>query len=79
MARIELVIEMDEDIYNHFINNKYSRADVIAAHTAIVTGMRLPKGHGDLIDRSMLPTDYITDDDIADASAIIKAHKESQK
>lgn len=39
MEEIELVIKINEDTYNHFVSNEYSRADVIAMHTAIVNGI----------------------------------------
>ena len=50
MADIELVIRIDEGIYNHFVRNEYSRADVIAMHAALINATPLPKGHGRLKD-----------------------------
>ena len=38
---VELVIKIDEQTYNNFVRNGYSRADVIAMHTAIVNGTPL--------------------------------------
>ena len=57
MAVMELVIDIDESIYRHFMNNEYSRADIIAVHTAIVNGRLLPKGHGRLIDADKMKKD----------------------
>lgn len=47
---MQLLINIDEDTYNNFVNNKYTRTDVIAMHNAIGNGKPLPKGHGNLID-----------------------------
>ena len=32
---MDLKISIDDEIYNHFLNNHYSRADIIAVHTAL--------------------------------------------
>lgn len=79
MTSIDLVIKIDEDIAQGIMegNNDEPRNIVKSFQTtiadAIKKGKPLPKGHGDLIDRSMLPTNYITYDDIANATAIIEA------
>jgi len=44
MAYIELVIKIDEQTYNNFVRNEYSRADVIAIHTALTNGAVFQKG-----------------------------------
>ena len=72
---MHIVIEIPEDIYQYVINTGTYGHYHFNSAKAIKNGIPLPKGHGDLIDRSMLPTDYITDDDIADVSAIIEADK----
>lgn len=54
---LELVIEIDEDTYNHFVRNEYSRIDVIAMHAAITNSTLLPKGHGRLVDADALSKD----------------------
>lgn len=54
---IELLIKIDMDTYNNFVNNNYSRIDVIAMHTALVNGTPLKKGHGRLIDADALKKD----------------------
>lgn len=54
MAYIELVIKIDEQTYNNFVRNEYSRADAIAMHAALTNGAVLQNGHGDLIDRKEL-------------------------
>ena len=43
MSYIELAIKIDEDTYNNFVRNEYSRVDVIAMHTALVNGTPQPK------------------------------------
>ena len=35
----EVVIKIDEGTYNNFVRNEYSRADVIAIHTALINGI----------------------------------------
>jgi len=47
---IELFIKIDENTYNNFIHNEYSRADVIAIHTALMNGTPLSKGHRRILD-----------------------------
>lgn len=32
---MDLKISIDDEVYNHFLNNNYSRADIIAVHTAL--------------------------------------------
>ena len=88
MSDIELVIKMDDQTYNNFVRNEYSRTDVIAMHTALLNGIPLPKGHGDLIDRNELAKcvyeERIGDDDfmiidqadLYNAPTIIEADKE---
>ncbi len=56
---IELFIKIDENTYNNFIHNKYSRADVIAIHTALMNGTPLPKGHRRIVDISKIDEDRI--------------------
>lgn len=43
MSYIELAIKIDEDTYNNFVRNEYSRVDVIAMHTALINGTPQPK------------------------------------
>lgn len=42
----ELIIKIDDQTYNNFICNKYSRDDVIVIHAALVNGVLISKGHG---------------------------------
>ena len=64
---IELVIKIDEDTYNNFVLNEYSRVNVIAMHTALVNGTPLPKGHGRLGDLDALEK-LCTEHDIANSA-----------
>lgn len=32
---MDLKIRINDEVYNHFLNNNYTRADVIAVHTAL--------------------------------------------
>ncbi len=76
MADIELVIKIPEETYEYWKN--YSYEYVIAE--AIAKSIPLPKGHGDLIDRSKLlkepmdtanyPSNYVRI-----AKAVIEADK----
>lgn len=63
MADIEVVIKIDEDIYNRFTHNEarprfeiteeerfQMDADAVRLTRAFCNGTPLPKGHGDLID-----------------------------
>ena len=82
MADIELVIRIDEGIYNHFVRNEYSRADVIAMHAALINGTQLPKGHGDIVDIETLIDMFwdgnsmeITKYDLSVIEPIIEANK----
>jgi len=90
MADIELVIKIDNQTYNNFVNNEYSRNDVIAMHTALVNGTPLPKGHGRIGDLDALreevsywgmndyePSDFI--DAIDQADTIIESDKGENK
>lgn len=56
MADIELVIKIPEELYKKQLESNWTGNCVI--HDAIVNGTPLPKGHGDLIDRSKLILDY---------------------
>lgn len=37
---MDLKISIDNEVYNHFLNNTYSRADIIAVHTALFNSER---------------------------------------
>ena len=52
MADIELVIKISKDSYNATCNGCMLPPDVANVVNAIRNGTPLPKGHGDLIDRS---------------------------
>ncbi len=58
MADIELLIKIPEEKYNQIINY-YQGSNVRPKdyEIAIINGTPLPKGHGDLIDRSKLVYD----------------------
>lgn len=99
MADVELVIKVPEESYNflksgYFIDDGTRSGKTILQHfcRAIYNGKPLPKGHGELIDRSKLsicPID-ITDlpqdkclmvylaDDVDNAEVIIEPDKESE-
>ena len=54
---MELVIDIDECIYNRVSNNEayvLSEVDDILIENAIANGTPLPKGHGRLIDANVL-------------------------
>lgn len=85
MADIELVIKIDEDDYrimqhNIAVNNPLCPLSQEEMVSRVANGVPLPKGHGDLIDRSELlktpmdianyPSNYVMI-----AKAIIKADK----
>ena len=85
MADIELVIKIDEDDYrimqhNIAVNNPLCPLSQEEMVSKVANGVPLPKGHGDLIDRSELLKTSI---DIANypsnyvmlAKTIIKADK----
>ena len=88
MADIELVIKIDEEEYvsiknaiNSLTENGVERASMSKVCLAILDGIPLPKGHGDLIDRKELlkqpmdkanyPSNYVRI-----AKPIIKADKD---
>ena len=86
---IELVIKIPDDIY-YFIKTHCRTENVL--DMAIVNGIQIPKGHGDLIDRNdLLAKSYCIDDyaefeaDIVDtntvemAEAIIEADKSERE
>ncbi len=84
MGKIQLVIEIEERLYKNIIDNDKDDEEFEAMDMAFCNAKPLPKGHGDLIDRSTLEPDTEWsewDDDwvsysygqIADADVVIKA------
>lgn len=80
---MEIVIEISEEEYNR-MKEKKMFGNVTVWKNAICNGTPLPKGHGDLIDRSTLEPDTEWSDwddgwisysygQIADADVVIKA------
>lgn len=95
MANIDLVIKIDEEQYEFIkenITNYYEVKDYHALLYDICEGIKngipLPKGHGDLIDKSNLLTvtdydgenekTYVLYEEIEDAQPIIEADTESE-
>ena len=87
MEQIELVIRMSKDTYET-ICNAGSDCNWIISAEEIIHGTLLPKGHGDLIDRSKLemsdiapepwyrPMMAYTEWEIDDADVVVGADKE---
>ena len=89
---MKLIIDIDEEIYKSIKIGMRNRDDMAEIGEAVETGILLPKGHGDLIDRNdLLANSYSIDDwwgnevNIVDvmtikmADAIIEADKESEE
>ncbi len=54
MADIELVIKIPEELKNEFESEKWTALSCMEMKDALMNGTPLPKGHGDLIDRSKI-------------------------
>lgn len=56
MNKMQLVIEIDEDLYERWINpsSPVWMRDTQVVYEALKKSTPLPKGHGDLIDKSEL-------------------------
>lgn len=93
MADVELVIKIPSEVYESIISATADYDDISILLLGINEGTPLPKGHGELIDRSKLsicPID-ITDlpqdkclmvylaDDVDNAEVIIEPDKESKE
>lgn len=89
MSDIELVIKLDEELYNYMQKGEYDnhldkRFDY-QIRFAVKNGTPLPKGHGDLIDRKDLIENGIHKgfcdwyDEIKMADAIIEADTKSRE
>lgn len=58
MADIELVIKIDEEVYEQIKDSSaIFRDDERTCYEAVQNGTPLPKGHGDLIDRKLALSD----------------------
>ena len=87
MADIELVIKIPEEDFERCKKRFQMRINTMG--DAIANGTLLPKGHGDLIERSNLLTVtdydgenekvYVLYDEIDNAPTIIKADKEVEE
>lgn len=53
----EVVIKMSDEMYDWFINGFPDKVDMDELQRLVINGTVLPKGHGDLIDRSKLEPD----------------------
>ena len=76
---MQIVIEIDEEVYNDAMNH-ISNGLCKYSNEAIRNGTPLPKGHGDLIDRDELsPKIHGAKSIVAvlDAPAIVKADREN--
>ena len=88
MAKIQLVIEIDELIYKFIKAHKKEEpfgwlSTKTLLTNAIINGKPLPKGHGDLVDFDRLCKEYwdgnymeIHKDDLSNIKPIIEADKE---
>ena len=87
MAKIQLVIEIEERLYKNIIDNDKDDEEFEAMDMAFCDAKPLPKGHGRLIDADKLnihdvsPADGFvvmgeTEEDIDLAPTIIEADKE---
>lgn len=81
---MQIVIEIDDELYEEILSRKYSKTKL---EKAVVDGTPLPKSHGDLIDKSELTTvteirpdgserTYVLYSEIENADVIVKADKE---
>lgn len=58
MAKIQLLIEIEERLYKNIIDNDKDDEEFEAMDMAFCNAKPLPKGHGDLIDRNDLLKHY---------------------
>lgn len=58
----EIVIKLSDEEYEALQRASYYSFDKYTAYIAMKSGIVLPKGHGDLIDRSKLKQDIYDDD-----------------
>lgn len=92
MTDVELVIKIPKRVYNYIRKYEHiANSDISDIKDAIINGISLPKGHGDLIDADDLDITTITTDDysgnevlevvlkedIDNAPTIIEADKEA--
>ena len=48
---MRLMIDLHDEVYNNMVvKNEYTERDVIAVHNALMGAIRIPEGHGRLID-----------------------------
>lgn len=97
MPYVEIVIKMPEEEYEHIVNReKFYSLDKSTQEwlnnktlIRVIDGTLIPKGHGDLIDKSNLLTvsdirsdgseyTFVPYSEIEDAPIIIEANKESE-
>ena len=87
MAKIQLVVEIEERLYKNIIDNDKDDEEFEAMDMAFCDAKPLPKGHGRLIDADAINTHDIspiwdmeiygiTEDDIDAEPTIIEADKE---
>ncbi len=86
---MEIVINIPDEYHRNLLRNcRFSSEEIPVVSLAIATGTILPKGHGDLIDRSKLEMHYVGTDigtdcpvyllpTVDEAPAIVKADKEN--
>jgi len=85
MKDIELVIKIPKRVYNYTHKHHHiANSDVLDIKDAIINGVPLPKGHGNLIDADELTestlckTFGLRSVDIENAPTIVEADKEVQ-
>lgn len=73
---MQIVIDINDNVYKRLVAGEVKYGGITARNifNSVKDGTPLPKVHGDLIDRDMLPADYITDDDIDNAPVIVEAN-----
>ena len=78
---MKIVIDIPEEEYELVQHGNKSYTTELVLMNAVAEGIPLPKGHGDLIDRSLLEVrefcgndyfEYVSKDDIEDAPTIIE-------
>ena len=79
MSKIQVLIEVDEEGFNNFVNDWVGATAMLRA---VSKGKPLPKGHGDLVDFDRLCEEYwdgnymeIHKDDLSNIKPIIEAEE----
>ncbi len=86
MADVEVVIKIDEEIYQEVVNGRWRNGLLGALCTGVENGKPLPKGHGDIVDIEHLARMFwdgnsmeITKSDLSMIEPIIAADRPGNK